>query len=89
MRVVPVVAAAVASLAVSAPSRAHADEARATVYVFFATWCVPCRVELPHVQRMHDRYKQRGVRVVLVSEDEPSTVKTVPSFLARYNVSVP
>ncbi|MBL4633312.1 MAG: TlpA family protein disulfide reductase, partial [Kofleriaceae bacterium] len=60
---------------------------RATVYAFFATWCVPCRVELPHLERLHQEYKDKGLRLVLVSEDAPSTAQSVPPFLARYNVS--
>ncbi len=60
---------------------------KATVYAFFATWCVPCRVELPHLERLHQEYKDKGLRLVLVSEDAPSTAQSVPPFLARYNVS--
>jgi len=71
------------------PTRASAEKPKATVYAFFATWCVPCRVELPQVQQLYDRYRARGVRVVLVSEDEPSTSKQVPPFLARYKITVP
>ncbi len=59
----------------------------ATVYAFFATWCVPCRVELPHLERFHQTYKDQGLHVVLVSEDAPSTAQSVPAFLARFNIT--
>jgi len=75
-------------------SPALADEvsdapARATVYAFFATWCVPCRVELPHIQRLSDRFAGQGARFVLVSEDAPSDAQLVPAFLRRQAVDLP
>ncbi len=63
------------------------DKPKVTVYAFFATWCVPCRVEIPHLERLHRTYKDQGLRVVLVSEDAPSTAQSVPSFLARFDVT--
>jgi thiol-disulfide isomerase/thioredoxin len=65
------------------------DEPKATLYAFFATWCVPCRVELPHVQRLYETYADRGLKVVLVSEDDPSSAEAIPGFLARFDVTAP
>lgn len=82
--------AVAAATAFAGGDDAPADPApRATLYAFFATWCVPCRVELPHIQRLHATYASRGLRVVLVSEDAPSTAQNVPAFLARYGVTAP
>jgi thiol-disulfide isomerase/thioredoxin len=72
-----------------APSAHAAPPTNATLYAFFATWCVPCRAELPHIQRLHEAYGARGLRVVLVSEDAPSSKAAIPSFLARYGVTAP
>jgi thiol-disulfide isomerase/thioredoxin len=57
-----------------------------TLYAFFATWCVPCRLELPFVDRMRGIYGELGLDVVLVSEDAPSSAMNIPTFLARYGV---
>lgn len=79
---------AVAAPGARADGDAGSDRApRATLYAFFATWCVPCRVELPHLQRLHEEYRERGLKVVLVSEDAPSSASQIPSFLARYGVT--
>ncbi len=70
-----------------APTAVLARRPKAKVYAFFATWCVPCRVELPHLERLHQKYKDMGLELLLVSEDAPSTAQSVPSFLARFDVT--
>lgn len=41
------------------------------VVTFWATWCRPCRRELPELQKLVERFGQRGFRVVAVSGDGP------------------
>lgn len=36
---------------------------------FWATWCGPCRMELPHLKDLHKRYKGKGLEVIGVSLD--------------------
>ena len=36
----------------------------------WATWCVPCRVVIPHLVKLHGKYKDKGVVVVGLSTDE-------------------
>jgi peroxiredoxin len=45
---------------------------------FWATWCPPCRLEIPGFQRVYDDYKDRGFTVVGLSTDEqgPGVVRT-------------
>jgi thiol-disulfide isomerase/thioredoxin len=42
-----------------------------TTYIvnFWATWCAPCIKELPYFQQVHDSYKDKKVKVLLVSLD--------------------
>ena len=39
---------------------------------FWETWCGPCRMELPHLQRIHDRFSAAGLTVVGVSSENPA-----------------
>jgi thiol-disulfide isomerase/thioredoxin len=47
------------------------------VYVveFWATWCGPCRVSIPHLSALQKQMKDKGVIVVGISDEDPATVK--------------
>ncbi len=43
---------------------------------FWATWCVPCRREMPAMERLHRAYAERGLAVVAVNvKESPREVK--------------
>ena len=43
---------------------------------FWATWCSPCLKELPHFEFINSEYLDKDVKVILVSLDFPSQIKT-------------
>lgn len=53
---------------------------KVTVVEFWATWCGPCKVSIPHLSEMNDRFKDYGVTVIGIS-DEP--LGKVQDFLAK------
>ena len=42
---------------------------------FWATWCGPCRRELPHVQKLYDLHKDDGLVVLAVSQEKEATIR--------------
>lgn len=50
---------------------------------FWATWCPPCRKELPQLQVFHERY---GEKITLVGINWGENAKAVKDFLERFGV---
>jgi thiol-disulfide isomerase/thioredoxin len=39
---------------------------------FWATWCEPCRVEMPTLQKVYESYQNQGLRILAVNLGEPA-----------------
>ena len=55
---------------------------------FWATWCGPCKMVMPYLQKIHDDYAEEGIRVVALSVDRqgPSIVNR---FIDKYGYTFP
>jgi thiol-disulfide isomerase/thioredoxin len=63
-----------------------------TIYVinFWATWCVPCRKELPEFEKVHKNLSGDKVKVLLVSLDFPAQAeKSLKSFINANHITAP
>ncbi len=54
---------------------------------FWATWCGPCRLEIPWFVEFQEKYKGQGFRVVGISVDDPP--EALPPFAKRFKVNYP
>lgn len=54
----------------------------------WATWCGPCKKEIPSLDRLYQLRKDRDFEIVAVSVDRTST-SGVASFVAKYQMSFP
>jgi thiol-disulfide isomerase/thioredoxin len=55
---------------------------------FWATWCVPCRVEIPHFVELQEQYGNKGLAVIGVSLDEQG-LEVVKKFVKQFGVNYP
>ena len=54
---------------------------------FWATWCPPCREEMPLFKRVYERYKDKGFEILAVSTD--SSAGPVRKFVKEYKLRFP
>ena len=60
---------------------------RPVILNFWATWCGPCRIEIPELNALADEYKAEGLAVLGVSvDDEPETLR---KFTERVPMNYP
>ena len=48
---------------------------------FWATWCAPCKKEMIHLDKFHQKYKDQGFKVVCISTDSPKSMSKVKSYI--------
>lgn len=53
----------------------------------WATWCTPCRVEMPSMEKLHQAYGEKGLKIVAVSIDDPGTEQQVRDFVREYGLT--
>lgn len=44
---------------------------RVVLLDFWATWCAPCRLSIPELNRLQEKYREKGVVVLGISMDDP------------------
>ena len=54
---------------------------------FWATWCGPCRIEMPSMQRMYDSFRDRGF--VLLAVNTRETPRVVAQFMEEFGYTFP
>jgi peroxiredoxin len=53
----------------------------------WATWCLPCRVEMPSIEALHKTYGPKGLKIVAVSIDDPGTDPGIRAFAKQYGLT--
>jgi peroxiredoxin len=56
---------------------------------FCATWCEPCVAEFPHLRKMYEANRAKGLVILGIAMDGPETVANVPAFARRNQLNFP
>ncbi len=56
---------------------------------FWATWCKPCREEMPSMEVLYKSFERDGLVVLAVSIDRVTTKKDIPPFVNSMNLTFP
>ena len=66
----------------------HKRRGQVVLLNFWATWCAPCRTEVPYLVRLSNKYKATGLEVVGVTIDSENT-EQINSFIKEFKVDYP
>ena len=53
----------------------------------WATWCEPCRVEMPSIEKLHKEFGAQGLAVVAISVDDPGAETRILDFVKEYGLT--
>jgi cytochrome c biogenesis protein CcmG/thiol:disulfide interchange protein DsbE len=53
----------------------------------WATWCEPCRVEMPSIEKLHNEFGSQGLAVVAISVDDPGAEPRILDFVKEYGLT--
>ena len=62
---------------------------KVVLFNIWATWCHPCRDEIPELRQIHAKYKDRGLELVGVSVDADGTDDAIKGFMDEFRMTYP
>lgn len=69
-------------------ARSLADyEGKVVLLNVWATWCEPCRVEMPSIEKLYHEFGPQGLVVVAVSVDDPGSEDRIRDFAKEYGLT--
>jgi thiol-disulfide isomerase/thioredoxin len=71
------------------PKLVAAHKGKVVLVNFWATWCKPCRAEMPELAKLTQKLRARGFELVTVSSDEPAQEATAQKVLKEFGMTGP
>jgi cytochrome c biogenesis protein CcmG, thiol:disulfide interchange protein DsbE len=72
-------------------SKIQLEELRGSPIVinFWASWCPPCRAEMPALQRVTEKYNDQNLHVLAVNLTDRDNISSVEKFIKSYGLTFP
>jgi len=67
----------------------EAHKGKVILYDFWATYCEPCRAELPKLTRLEAKLRSQGFELITISADEPEQAAAAEKVLKQFAVRGP
>jgi thiol-disulfide isomerase/thioredoxin len=67
----------------------NSHKGKVVLYNFWATWCQPCRAEMPELVKLQAKLKSRGFELVTISADDAEQDSAAEKIAKRYGVQAP
>jgi thiol-disulfide isomerase/thioredoxin len=64
-------------------------QGRPVILNFWATWCVPCRDEMPLLQQAHETHRHEGLTVLAISQDTAERVSAAHTYWTQAGWTFP
>ena len=55
----------------------------------WATWCLPCKVEIPYLEKLHEEHAAHGLQIIGVSIDARGDEPKIESFARDFSMTYP
>ncbi len=65
------------------------NKGNVVLFDFWATWCDPCRAEMPQLAKLEAKLRGRGFKLITISCDEPEAEASAADFLKKNGVVQP
>jgi thiol-disulfide isomerase/thioredoxin len=66
-----------------------AHKGKVVLVEFWATWCVPCRQEMPELVKLEQRLRPRGLDVLMISADAPEQAAEAAKVFKESGMAAP
>ena len=64
----------------------QAQHGKVVLVNFWATWCPPCRKEMPDLEKLYQQFKDQGLLILAISDEDMSKVQP---FIAKHHYTYP
>jgi cytochrome c biogenesis protein CcmG/thiol:disulfide interchange protein DsbE len=67
------------------PFYLSAEKGNVVIINLWASWCSPCRQEMPALERYYQQHQKEGLKIIAISMDDPADDAEVRKVISKYS----